>query len=180
VELGSDGLMRQAVVLAFEALLRSSGIKLTDRGAHAYLALRIMESESGRVDSDTLSYVEKAVGLEHKDLIGLGLITEIETGGPNVAKRKTFEVLAPRNDTVDEVKRVYSLQRGKSAVLDCLRQLQLNALIKSSVIKCTPEVKEESLNLARALIELSKSGLLNEDDADVKLSRLVLGMEWWQ
>jgi len=179
VELGSDGLMRQAVVLAFEALLRSSGIKLTDRGAHAYLALRIMESESGRVDSDTLSYVEKAVGLEHKDLIGLGLITEVETGGPNVAKRKTFEVLAPRSDTVDEVKRVYSLQRGKSAVIDCLRQLQLNALIKS-VAKCTPEVREESLNLARALIELSKSGLLDEDDADVKLSRLVLGMEWWQ
>jgi len=179
VELGSDGLMRQAVVLAFEALLRSSGIKLTDRVAHAYLALRIMESESGRVDSDTLSYVEKAVGLEHKDLIGLGLITEVETGGPNVAKRKTFEVLAPRNDTVDEVKRVYSLQRGKSAVLDCLRQLQLNALVKS-VIKCTPEVKEEALNLARALIELSKSGLLDEDDADVKLSRLALGMEWWQ
>jgi putative DNA methylase len=179
VELDSNGLMRQAVVLAFEALLRSSGIKLTDRGAHAYLALRIMESESGRVDSDTLSYVEKAVGLEHKDLIGLGLITEVETGGPNVAKRKTFEVLAPRSDTVDEVKRVYSLQRGKSAVLDCLRQLQLNALIKSA-IKCTPEVREESLNLARALIELSKSGLLDEDDADVKLSRLVLGMEWWQ
>jgi putative DNA methylase len=179
VELGSDGLMRQAVVLAFEALLRSSGIKLTDRGAHAYLALRIMESESGRVDSDTLSYVEKAVGLEHKDLIGLGLITEVETGGPNVAKRKTFEVLAPRSDTVDEVKRAYSLQRGKSAVLDCLRQLQLNALIKSA-IKCTPEVREEALNLARALIELSKSGLLDEDDADVKLSRLVLGMEWWQ
>jgi len=179
VELGSDGLMRQAVVLAFEALLRSSGIKLTDRGAHAYLALRIMESESGRVDSDTLSYVEKAVGLEHKDLIGLGLITEVETGGPNVAKRKTFEVLAPRSDTVDEVKRVYSLQRGKSAVIDCLRQLQLNALIKSA-IKCAPEVREESLNLARALIELSKSGLLDEDDADVKLSRLVLGMEWWQ
>jgi len=179
VELGSDGLMRQAVVLAFEALLRSSGIKLTDRGAHAYLALRIMESESGRVDSDTLSYVEKAVGLEHKDLVGLGLITEVETGGPNVAKRKTFEVLAPRSDTVDEAKRVYSLQRGKSAVLDCLRQLQLNALIKS-VAKCTPEVKEEALNLARALIELSKSGLLDENDADVKLSRLVLGMEWWQ
>jgi putative DNA methylase len=179
VELGSDGLMRQAVVLAFEALLRSSGIKLTDRGAHAYLALRIMESESGRVDSDTLSYVEKAVGLEHKDLIGLGLITEVETGGPNVAKRKTFEVLAPRNDTVDEAKRVYSLQRGKSAVLDCLRQLQLNALIRTP-ITCTSEVREESLNLARALIELSKSGLLNENDADVKLSRLVLGMEWWQ
>jgi putative DNA methylase len=179
VELGSDGLMRQAVVLAFEALLRSSGIKLTDRGAHAYLALRIMESESGRVDSDTLSYVEKAVGLEHKDLIGLGLITEVETGGPNVAKRKTFEVLAPRSDTVDEVKKAYSLQRGKSAVLDCLRQLQLNALIKSA-IKCTPEVREETLNLARALIELSKSGLLDEDDADVKLSRLALGMEWWQ
>jgi len=179
VELGSDGLMRQAVVLAFEALLRSSGIKLTDRVAHAYLALRIMESESGRVDSDTLSYVEKAVGLEHKDLIGLGLITEVETGGPNVAKRKTFEVLAPRSDTVDEVKRVYSLQRGKSAVLDCLRQLQLNALIRTP-ITCTSEVREEALNLARALIELSKSGLLDEDDADVKLSRLVLGMEWWQ
>jgi putative DNA methylase len=48
------------------------------------------------------------------------------------------------------------------------------------VAKCTPEVKEEALNLARALIELSKSGLLDEDDVDVKLSRLVLGMEWWQ
>jgi len=181
VELGSDGLMRQAVVLAFEALLRSSGIKLTDRGAHAYLALRIMESEGGRVDSDTLSYVEKAVGLEHKDLVRLGLITEVETGGPNVAKRKTFEVLAPRNDSVDEVKRVYSLQRGRSAALDCLRQLQLNATTRiRTLIACTSEVREEALNLARALIELSKLGLLDKDDADVKLSRLVLGMEWWQ
>jgi len=181
VELSSDGLMRQAVVLAFEALLRSSGIKLTDRGAHAYLALRIMESESGYVDSDTLSYVEKAVGLEHKDLVRLGLITEVETGGPNVAKRKTFKVLAPRNDTVDEVKRVYSLQRGRSAVLDCLRQLQLNATTRiRTLITCTSEVREEALNLARALIELSKLGLLDKDDADVKLSRLVLGMEWWQ
>jgi len=181
VELSSDGLMRQAVVLAFEALLRSSGIKLTDRGAHAYLALRIMESEGGRVDSDTLSYVEKAVGLEHKDLVRLGLITEVETGGPNVAKRKTFEVLAPRNDSVDEVKRVYSLQRGRSAVLDCLRQLQLNATTRiRTLIACTSEVREEALNLARALIELSKLGLLDKDDADVKLSRLVLGMEWWQ
>ncbi len=181
VELGSDGLMRQAVVLAFEALLRSSGIKLTDRGAHAYLALRIMESEGGRVDSDTLSYVEKAVGLEHKDLVRLGLITEVETGGPNVAKRKTFEVLAPRNDTVDEVKRVYSLQRGRSAVLDCLRQLQLNATTRiRTLITCTSEVREEALNLARALIELSKLGLLDKDDADVKLSKLILGMEWWQ
>jgi len=177
VELGSDGLMRQAVVLAFEALLRSSGIKLTDRGAHAYLALRIMESE-GHVDSDTLSYVERAVGLEHKDLVGLGLITEVEAGGPNVAKHKTFEVLAPRNDTVDEVKRVYSLQRGKSAVLDCLRQLQLSALIRTP-ITCTSEVREEALNLARALIKLSKSGLLDKNDADVKLSRLVLGIGWW-
>jgi putative DNA methylase len=181
VELGSDGLMRQAVVLAFEALLRSSGIKLTDRGAHAYLALRIMESESGYVDSDTLSYIEKAVGLEHKDLVRLGLITEVETGGPNVAKRKTFKVLAPRNDSVDEVKRVYSLQRGRSAALDCLRQLQLNATTRiRTLITCTSEVREEALNLARALIELSKLGLLDKDDADVKLSRLVLGMEWWQ
>ncbi|MFP3319268.1 MAG: DUF1156 domain-containing protein [Acidilobus sp.] len=181
VELSSDGLMRQAVVLASEALLRSSGIKLTDRGAHAYLALRIMESESGYVDSDTLSYVEKAVGLEHKDLVRLGLITEVETGGPNVAKRKTFEVLAPRNDTVDEVKRVYSLQRGRSAVLDCLRQLQLNATTRiRTLITCTSEVREEALNLARALIELSKLGLLDKEDADVKLSKPVLGMEWWQ
>ncbi len=182
VELSSDGLMRQAVVLASEALLRSSGIKLTDRGAHAYLALRIMESESGYVDSDTLSYVEKAVGLEHKDLVRLGLITEVETGGPNVAKRKTFKVLAPRNDSVDEVKRVYSLQRGRSAVLDCLRQLQLNATTKiRTLITCTSEVREEALNLARALIKLSELGLLAEDDADVKLSRpVLLGMGWWQ
>ncbi|MFP3320467.1 MAG: DUF1156 domain-containing protein [Acidilobus sp.] len=182
VELSSDGLMRQAVVLASEALLRSSGIKLTDRGAHAYLALRIMESESGYVDSDALSYVEKAVGLEHKDLVRLGLITEVETGGPNVAKRKTFKVLAPRNDSVDEVKKIYSLQRGRSAVLDCLRQLQLNAITKiRTLITCTSEVREEALNLARALIQLSNLGLLAEDDADVKLSKLVLlGMGWWQ
>jgi putative DNA methylase len=180
VELSSDGLMRQAVVLAFEALLRSSGIKLTDRGAHAYLALRIMESESGYVDSDTLSYVEKAVGLEHKDLVRLGLITEVETGGPNVAKRKTFKVLAPRNDSVDEVKRVYSLQRGRSVALDCLRQLQLNATTGiRTLITCTSEVREEALNLARALIKLSELGLLAEDDADVKLSRpVLLGMGW--
>jgi len=180
VELSSDGLMRQAVAFASEALLRSSGIKLTDKAAHAYLALRIMESESGYVDSDALSYVEKAVGLEHKDLVRLGLITEVETGGPNVAKRKTFKVLAPRNDTVDEIKRVYSLQRGRSAVLDCLRQLQLNATTKiRTLITCTSEVREEVLNLAKALIELSNLGLLDKDDADVKLSKLVLlGMGW--
>jgi len=179
VELDSDGLMKHAVTLAFEALLRSTGIRLVDPAAHAYLALRIMSNENGYVDSDTLSYVEKAIGLVHTDLVKLGLIRETETGGPRVARRKTFEVLAPHGDTVDEVKRVYSLQRGKSNALDCFRQLQLNALVRA-VVTCTPEVKEETLNLARALIELSKSGLLDEDDADVKLSRLVLGMEWWQ
>jgi putative DNA methylase len=179
VELDSDGLMKQAVTLAFEALLRSTGIRLVDPAAHAYLALRVMSNENGYVDSDTLSYVEKAVGLVHIDLVKLGLIRETETGGPRVARRKTFEVLAPHGDTVDEVKRVYSLQRGKSNVLDCFRQLQLNALVRA-VVTCTPEVKEEALNLARAMIELSKIGLLNKDDADAKISRLiVLGTEWW-
>ncbi len=179
VELDSDGLMKQAVTLAFEALLRSTGIRLVDPAAHAYLALRVMSNENGYVDSDTLSYVEKAVGLVHIDLVKLGLIRETETGGPRVARRKTFEVLAPHGDTVDEVKRVYSLQRGRSNVLDCFRQLQLNALVRA-VVTCTPEVKEEALNLARAMIELSKIGLLNKDDADAKISRLiVLGTEWW-
>jgi putative DNA methylase len=179
VELDSDGLMKQAVTLAFEALLRSTGIRLVDPAAHAYLALRVMSNENGYVDSDTLSYVEKAVGLVHIDLVKLGLIRETETGGPRVARRKTFEVLAPHGDTVDEVKRVYSLQRGRSNVLDCFRQLQLNALVRA-VVTCTPEIKEEALNLARAMIELSKIGLLNKDDADAKISRLiVLGTEWW-
>jgi len=178
VELDSDGLMKQAVTLAFEALLRSTGIRLVDPAAHAYLALRVMSNENGYVDSDTLSYVEKAIGLVHTDLVKLGLIRETETGGPRVARRKTFEVLAPHGDTVDEVKRVYSLQRGKSNVLDCFRQLQLNALVRA-VVTCTPEVKEEALNLARAMVQLSEIGLLNKDGADATLSGLILGTEWW-
>lgn len=178
VELDSDGLMKQAVTLAFEALLRSTGIRLVDPAAHAYLALRVMSNENGYVDSDTLSYVEKAVGLVHTDLVKLGLIRETETGGPRVARRKTFEVLAPHDDTVDEVKRVYSLQRGKSNVLDCFRQLQLNALVRA-VVTCTPEVKEEALNLARAMVQLSKIGLLDKDGADAILSGSILGTEWW-
>jgi len=65
-------------------------------------------------------------------------------------------------------------------VLDCLRQLQLNAITKiRTLITCTSEVREEALNLARALIQLSNLGLLAEDDADVKLSKpVLLGMGW--
>ncbi|AEA13172.1 putative DNA methylase [Thermoproteus uzoniensis 768-20] len=177
LELDSEGLMRQAVAIAFEALLRKAGVRLSDPAAHAYLALRIMESEKGYVDSDTLSHVERATGLPHVDLVKLGLIREADVGGPRVAKRKAFEVLAPRRDTVDEIRRVYSAQRGRPA-LDCLRQLQLNLLAKTSVA-CAPEVREEALALARALVELARAGVLDEDDVDVKTARVILGAEWW-
>ncbi|MGB9704428.1 MAG: DUF1156 domain-containing protein [Pyrobaculum sp.] len=177
LELDSEGLMRQAVAIAFEALLRKAGVRLSDPAAHAYLALRIMENERGYVDSDTLSHVERATGLPHVDLIKLGLIREADVGGPRVAKRKAFEVLAPRGDTVDEIRRVYSAQRGRP-VLDCFRQLQLNLLAKTSVT-CAPEVREEALALARALVELARAGVLDEDDVDVRTARAVLGAEWW-
>jgi putative DNA methylase len=179
IELGPEEVAHGAVVLAFDALLQARGVKVEDRAAHAYLALRIMESESGYVDSDALAHVERATGLVDREMEGLGLIRPAEAGGPRVAKRKVFEVLAPRRDTVDEVRRAYSAQRGKSPVLDCFRQLQLNALAKSPVT-CTPEARQEAIALAKALVELGKAHILDEDDTDVKLARVIAGLEWYQ
>jgi putative DNA methylase len=178
VELDSGGLLRAAVSLAFDALMRAAGVRLGDRAGYAYLALRILESERGYVDSDVLAHVERMTGMTHVELAKLGLIREAETGGPRVAKRKVFEVLAPRSDAVDEVRRVYSAQRGRSPALDCLRQMQLSLLARSPV-SCTPEARQEALALARALAELAKAGILDEDDPDVKLARAAGGLEWW-
>jgi len=179
VELDSGALLRAAVSLAFEALMKAAGVKLGDRAGHAYLALRILESERGYIDSDVLAHVERMTGLTHVEMAKLGLIREAETGGPRVAKRKVFEVLAPRSDSVDEVRRVYAAQRGKSPALDCLRQMQLNLLAKAPV-SCSPEARQEALALARALAELAKAGILDEDDPDVKLARAAAGLEWWR
>ncbi|MFZ8806856.1 MAG: DUF1156 domain-containing protein [Pyrobaculum sp.] len=178
VELDSGGLLRAAVSLAFDALMRAAGVRLGDRAGYAYLALRILESERGYVDSDVLAHVERMTGMTHVELARLGLIREAETGGPRVAKRKVFEVLAPRSDAVDEVRRVYTAQRGRSPALDCLRQMQLSLLARSPV-SCTPEARQEALALARALAELAKAGILDEDDPDVKLARAAGGLEWW-
>ena len=179
VELDSGGLLRATVSLAFDALMRAAGVRLGDRAGYAYLALRILESERGYVDSDGLAHVERMTGLTHVELAKLGLIREAEAGGPRVAKRKVFEVLAPRSDAVDEVRRVYTAQRGKSPALDCLRQLQLNLLAKAPV-SCSPEARQEALALAKALAELAKAGILDEDDPDVKLARAAGGLEWWR
>jgi putative DNA methylase len=179
VELDSGGLLRAAVSLAFDALMKAAGVRLGDRAGYAYLALRILENERGYVDSDVLAHVERMTGMTHVELAKLGLIREAETGGPRVAKRKVFEVLAPRSDAVDEVRRVYTAQRGRSPALDCLRQMQLSLLAKAPV-SCTPEARQEALALARALAELAKAGILDEDDPDVKLARAAGGLEWWQ
>jgi putative DNA methylase len=179
VELDSGGLLRAAVSLAFDALMRAAGVRLGDRAAYAYLALRILESERGYVDSDVLAHVERMTGMTHVELARLGLIREAETGGPRVAKRKVFEVLAPRSDAVDEVRRVYTAQRGRSPALDCLRQMQLSLLARSPV-SCSPEARQETLALARALAELAKAGILDGDDPDVKLARTAGGLEWWR
>ncbi len=96
-----------------------------------------------------------------------------------MAKRKAFEVLAPRADTVDEIRRIYAHQRGKSPAIDCLRQLQLNLLAKTPVT-CSKEAREEAAALAKALVELSRAGILDEDDVDVKTARAIAGLEWWQ
>jgi putative DNA methylase len=179
VELDSGGLLRAAVSLAFDALMRAAGVRLGDRAGYAYLALRILESERGYVDSDGLAHVERMTGLTHVELAKLGLIREAETGGPRVAKRKVFEVLAPRSDAVDEVRRVYTAQRGRSPALDCLRQMQLSLLAKAPV-SCSPEARQEALALARALAELAKAGILDENDPDVKLAKAAGGLEWWR
>jgi hypothetical protein len=179
VELDSERLMRAAVSLAFDALLRAAGVRLGDRAAYAYLALRIVENERGYVDSDSLAHVERMTGLTHVEMAKLGLIREVETGGPRVAKRKAFEVLAPRRDTVDEVRRVYASQRGKSPALDCLRQMQLSLLAKTPV-SCSPEARQEALALASALVELARASILSQEDVDVKLARAAAGLEWWQ
>jgi putative DNA methylase len=179
VELDSGGLLRAAVSLAFDALMRAAGVRLGDRAGYAYLALRILESERGYVDSDGLAHVERMTGMTHVELARLGLIREAETGGPRVAKRKVFEVLAPRSDAVDEVRRVYTAQRGRSPALDCLRQMQLSLLAKAPV-SCSPEARQEALALARALAELAKAGILDEYDPDVNLARAAGGLEWWQ
>jgi len=179
VELDSGGLLRAAVSLAFDALMRAAGVRLGDRAGYAYLALRILESERGYVDSDALAHVERMTGMTHVELARLGLIREAEAGGPRVAKRKVFEVFAPRSDAVDEVRRVYTAQRGRSPALDCLRQMQLSLLARAPV-SCAPEARQEALALAKALAELAKAGILDEDDPDVKLARAAGGLEWWQ
>ncbi|AFA38038.1 hypothetical protein Pogu_0011 [Pyrobaculum oguniense TE7] len=107
-----------------------------------------------------------------------GLVRPVEAGGARVAKRKVFEVLAPRSDTVEEFKRVYAYQREKSPALDCLRQLQLNAVARSPV-KCSPVAREEAEKLAKALLEMARAGLIDGEDADVKALKVALGAEWW-
>jgi putative DNA methylase len=82
VELDSGGLLRAAVSLAFDALMKAAGVRLGDRAAYAYLALRILESERGYVDSDVLAHVERMTGMTHVELARLGLIREAEAGGP--------------------------------------------------------------------------------------------------
>jgi len=81
VELDSGGLLRAAVSLAFDALMRAAGVRLGDRAGYAYLALRILESGRGYVDSDALAHVERMTGMTHVELAKLGLIREAETGG---------------------------------------------------------------------------------------------------
>ncbi|AFA38037.1 Adenine-specific DNA methylase containing a Zn-ribbon [Pyrobaculum oguniense TE7] len=61
-ELRAEELVEAAVDLAFEALLRDAGVELADAASRAYLALRLLEGKEGRVDSDVLSHVERAVG----------------------------------------------------------------------------------------------------------------------
>ena len=177
-ELRAEELVEAAVDLAFEALLRGAGVELADAASKAYLALRLLEGSEGRVDSDVLSHVERAVGVSASDLVKWGLVRPVETGGARVAKRKVFEVLAPRSDTVEEFKRVYAYQREKSPALDCLRQLQLNAVARSPV-SCSPVAREEAERLARALLEMAKAGLIDEEDADVKAAKVALRAEWW-
>ena len=65
VELDAHGVVRQAVSIAFDALLRRADVRLSDLMIHAYADLRRMESERGYVDSDVLSHVERATGLTH-------------------------------------------------------------------------------------------------------------------
>ncbi|WP_069806661.1 DUF1156 domain-containing protein [Vulcanisaeta thermophila] len=179
IKLDSRGIINEAVNLAFQALLRRIGMGSLDLVGKAYLALRVVENERGMVDSDVISHVERAVGLNDADLIKFGLIKPTETGSANVAKRKVFEVLAPRSDTVDELRRVYSYQQGRSHVLDCFRQLQLNAVVHAPVT-CSPVYRDDAIALAKALVELARVGLLDEDDPDVKIARVILGAEWWQ
>jgi putative DNA methylase len=57
--------------------------------------------------------------------------------------------------------------------------MQLNLLAKAPV-SCTPEARQEALALARALAELAKAGILDEDDPDVKLAKAAGGLEWWR
>lgn len=179
IELDVKGLMNYAVALAFEAILKKTGVELHDNVAQAYLALRIVENERGYADSDVLSHVERAVGFNSAEMVKHGLLGEVETEGPKVAKRKTFEVLAPRKETIDEIDRVFHYQRGKSPILDCFRQLQLNAMAKVPV-NCSEDIKREAMNFAKALIELSRVGIIDKDDVDVKIARIIIGAEWWQ
>jgi putative DNA methylase len=57
--------------------------------------------------------------------------------------------------------------------------MQLSLLARSPV-SCTPEARQEALALARALAELAKAGILDDDDPDVKLAKAAGGLEWWR
>ncbi|ABL78382.1 DUF1156 domain-containing protein [Thermofilum pendens] len=179
VELDAEGVVSHAMALSFEAMLRKAGVNLHDPAALAYLALRVVEDEKGRVDSDVLSRVALGLGIRDVELVKLGLVREVRSGGPKVAKRKVFEVMAPRNETVDEVRRVLYPLRGKAPVLECFRNLQLSVLARTQV-SCDQRAREEAKELAKAIVRLSGMGLIDEEDPDVRLSRAVLGFEWWE
>ena len=176
VALGSEDLLKLAVGFAFEALLKRSGVEVSDTAAVAYLALKIVSDKNGHVDSDELAHVERAVGLAHVDMAKLGLIREVPTGGPRVAKRKVFRLVAPMSETLEELVSAYHAQRGKSAVLDCLRQLQINALKRDVPVNCSDDVRRAALAFARALVKLAEAGLIKEDDVDVRTAKLLSGI----
>jgi len=163
VKLDAKGIVDEAVSLAFRALLKTADVP--DLASKAYLALKILAADTGKADSDALAHVERALGVRTTQLVQMGLIRPVEVGGPKVAARKVFEVVMPIEETVEELRRVLSLQK-KSSVLSCFRKLQLHLVAKAPV-DCSPQDIEGALALARAINRLAELGILKKRDKEV-------------
>jgi len=174
-----ESVLGAATSIGFEGALRFLGVEVRDPYALAYLLLRTA-SERGVVDSDTVAYVQYATGLSDGDMVKAGLLEPVESGGANVAKRKSFRVVAPAEASVPAYVSALGKVRGRSKVLEAFREAEAGALspsFKFDQIKAKfgEEVFKEVLALCRAFVKLCDAGVLSKDDPDVKAAEAILG-----
>ncbi len=182
MELDVEGVVLASVGLGLEAMFKAFGLELKDTCALAYLLLKIAVGSKGKISSSDLAYIQYATGLRDVDMIKMGLIEEIPTRGPRVAKEKQFKANIPTSENVNELLNLASKVRGKCVVLEAFREMQIAALsptgdISKVKLKYDEDTIREAMSLANALVHLSRHGIeiLDSNDIDVKLSRMITG-----